>query len=175
MTIHPETIEVVLGSIMLVGSVGVGVLALLNEYGPWFLSPLLEWGKLRQEKTEYQRISSIFSGMLHMTVPKMWFLHFYLLGLATQVIIAAIAGIHVFKTLMILMSIQLLRRTYECIYVHRRSPSRMHVLHYATGISFYPMAVAVWLYSEEILPPPIPLQLKAFSAGFPVHIILPRS
>lgn len=71
MTIHPETIEVVLGSIMLVGSVGVGVLALLNEYGPWFLSPLLEWGKLRQEKTEYQRISSIFSGMLHMTVPKM--------------------------------------------------------------------------------------------------------
>ncbi|RKP24715.1 3-oxo-5-alpha-steroid 4-dehydrogenase-domain-containing protein [Syncephalis pseudoplumigaleata] len=49
-----------------------------------------------------------------------------------------------------LMQIQLMRRYYECLFVERPSPTaRMHIGHYAVGISYYiATCMAIWCHDQ---------------------------
>ena len=41
------------------------------------------------------------------------------------------------------LAVQLTRRTLECVFLHRRSHSRMHITHYITGLVFYPLTIVL--------------------------------
>jgi len=76
------------------------------------------------------------------TVPKSWFLHFYLFGLIMVMVMlwtmtttrsTAIAT----TTASIVLVVHLLRRCYECMYIHKFGNSRMHIMGYMVGLFHY--------------------------------------
>lgn len=85
------------------------------------------------------------------TVPKSWFLHFYLVGLIVTCLVLTIPKeeSHLFylyeptysklrwTLTQSLLVLHLLRRCYECCYVHRYGSSQMHLVGYCIGVLHY--------------------------------------
>jgi len=127
---------------------------------PLFLIEAFRYGKTLDGPVKTGLISLI-------TVPKSWFLHFYifssiyvpcLLYLAYQVYVnenAVPGSVHYSLDLvctqsrqsnteaeaavlvLMLLSLQCLRRLYECAFVNAKSKSTMNVLHYVVGFTHY--------------------------------------
>ena len=69
-----------------------------------------------------------------LVVPKQWFLHFYLVGFVINTIFLMKKGC--FHLLLILMEMQMLRRTIESL-IQAQSDSKIHLIHYILGLSYY--------------------------------------
>ncbi|XP_041360054.1 polyprenol reductase-like [Gigantopelta aegis] len=97
-------------------------------------------------------------------VPKRWFLHFYIVGVVVNFVLLSfillgwfpqpvysllhllhmpnrIPEVDVLPVLLVLVMelIQVVRRAYECLYVHVFSNSNMSIVHYVIGLLFYAM------------------------------------
>ncbi|EGD76678.1 hypothetical protein PTSG_08028 [Salpingoeca rosetta] len=147
-------LEVVVGGVFGVACVLVGVLATAWRMRIDAAQPLLAWGKLRHTGNQRPKAAArdgggnrsvdVLAWLQQLTVPKRWFAHFYVFGLALQLLVFALRGTSAINWMSGLMTVQLARRTWECLFVHRKSASRMHVLHYITGMVFYPLAITLW-------------------------------
>jgi 3-oxo-5-alpha-steroid 4-dehydrogenase 3 / polyprenol reductase len=135
----------------------LSIAAVTSRYTP-SLSDLARHGKTRQEYQQqhyYQRV----------TVPKAWFRHFYLVGLATAVVFIVLEWPNTithdddqdnynnntttvgWTCAMVLLLAHLLRRCYECYHVHRYGNSRMHLAGYVVGILHY--AMLPWNFTKR--------------------------
>ena len=126
---------------------------------PGFLQDLMVYGKTRQGK--YQKKIHWLQELL--LVPNRWFIHFYALGLVWNVFLLLMALLSIVKELdtpfpsmlgivdttspskvdcssgfltLVLLTIQLSRRLYECLFVSSFS-GKMHLGHYVIGVLFY--------------------------------------
>jgi 3-oxo-5-alpha-steroid 4-dehydrogenase 3 len=71
-------------------------------------------------------------------VPKHWFLHFYIVGIASTLLVASYHSASLRFEIFLPLLLQVSRRCYECLYVHAwRSASRMHITGYALGMLHY--------------------------------------
>ena len=78
-------------------------------------------------------------------VSKSYFVHFYLIGLASMVTV--LSEISLARGL---LSLHLLRRTYECLFVHQwTANSKMHVAGYLLGAGHYLVLPLVFLNATE--------------------------
>lgn len=140
------------------------ILVIFVKYLPFLRTTVLAYGKLTQ--TVERPTSAIATWLASLTVPKQWFTHFYLNGLA----FALATGYEIYSLLdhgrrgvmldllrkwdtpvmgdgqpveecvwgLAIMTAQLMRRSYECLFVERPSlMARMHFAHYALGVGFY--------------------------------------
>mgnify|MGYP003362287092 CR=1 FL=1 len=114
----------------------VGLLSLL--LAEFVLPDFLKYGKTLTEKgrkTKSNISSPILYNIVHFTVPKAWFSHFYILSTGLSIITCLSFPRYVLPWLILLHS---LRRLYETLYVNKyTSKSRMNWTHYAVGIWFY--------------------------------------
>lgn len=98
------------------------------------------FGKL---KNENQNKRKIFGDL-----PKSYFLHFYILALLINLPLFII-----FRSAILLSTLflcHILRRLYECFYVHRFGPnSTMSIIHYLVGLFHYPMVGLTILVDYE--------------------------
>jgi 3-oxo-5-alpha-steroid 4-dehydrogenase 3 / polyprenol reductase len=70
-----------------------------------------------------------------MVVPKRWFLHFYIIGMATAISVIYLYG---FSYPLGLLLLHILRRCYECLFVHVWGMnSKMYLTGYLVGIFHY--------------------------------------
>jgi len=101
--------------------------ALASRYVP-LLKYLASHGKTMESQTNWWSIY----------VPKRYFAHFYMVGLASLATFWILARGTMPWTTHILLLFHLLRRLYECFYVHQfRKGSKMHVLGYFLGVGHY--------------------------------------
>lgn len=112
-----------------------------------FLRGLSSHGKtLAKPSTEGQHW--IFSNFL---VPKQWFLHFYIVGIVstTCALVAAANLQHHSVVLLVLPGIQVIRRWYECVFIHQwRVDSKMHASAYFIGLVHYAVLPLVFVVSS---------------------------
>lgn len=108
----------------------------------FFYTPLLKYGKtLHQDVKENpsKTKSKIESLFLSLRLPRSYFSHFYILGLLWLWLYAFLfkSTFTIKDTLILsLYTLQLVRRSYECIFI-TKSKASMHVFHYFAGLSFY--------------------------------------
>ncbi|KAI8381011.1 3-oxo-5-alpha-steroid 4-dehydrogenase-domain-containing protein [Radiomyces spectabilis] len=151
----------------------LSALCVLAKYVPDLRSSVLAHGKL--QSVADRPTSSLSRVVASWTVPKSWFTHFYIVGLAFALICSAELTAATLRrkygllltflrhwdnpywgdTLSLtesylgttLMTIHLARRVYESFYIEKLSPTaRMHVSHYLVGIGFYgAMVFGTWL------------------------------
>ena len=115
---------------------------------------LIPYGKTRSSPLKPARLRDLLS------VPKRWFWHFYVVGVICCVGVWCLCWMgntwHDNKKIdewlgLVMMTFQVARRLYECLFVERPSNAEMHVLHYIAGVLFYlitPFAIVC-----ESLPP----------------------
>ena len=120
------------------------VLSLFSVAVP-FLKNVSSHGKTRKP-TDQSSMINFFTNGNQFLVPKRYFKHFYATGLVSLPCCLALAS---FPTTLdrgasssphcwILLVIHLVRRTYECQYVHQWSrEGKMHILGYLLGVSHY--------------------------------------
>ena len=71
-------------------------------------------------------------------IPKKWFLHFYVVGIVSSLVVAVVRNKSTRLDVMPLILLQVSRRCYECLYVHAwRADSKMHVPAYVVGLLHY--------------------------------------
>ena len=114
-----------------------------------FLHDMATHGKTRDEAVttttapNLDRILSAFLNQKSVLVPKTRFRHFYWAAFVWLVIVLSVApslggGTQWFKLSTILLFCHILRRSYECMCVHRwRKASRMHIAGYLLGLLHY--------------------------------------
>ena len=94
--------------------------------------------------------------LTQISVPKAWFLHFYIFGLTLDTFLL-VHHIHTYSFFnleiisLLLMEFHFIRRVYECIYVTIYRPgSRMFLIHYLLAMSYY-FIVSMSLYFNTIV------------------------
>ena len=117
----------------------VGLFSLL--LAEFILPDFLQYGKTlivkgNTTKDESRsQLNRLFDTIIHFTVPKAWFSHFYILSTIFSVITCLTYPNYALPWLMLFHS---LRRLYETLYVSKyTSKSRMNWAHYLVGIWFY--------------------------------------
>lgn len=117
----------------------VGLLSLL--LAEFILPDFLQYGKTLitrcdTEKDESKnQLSRLFDTIIHFTVPKAWFSHFYILSTILSIMTCITYPSYAIPWLIVFHS---LRRLYETLYVSKyTSKSRMNWAHYVVGIWFY--------------------------------------
>ncbi|KAG0671712.1 3-oxo-5-alpha-steroid 4-dehydrogenase [Maudiozyma exigua] len=117
----------------------VGLLSLL--LAEFILPDFLQYGKTlvtRSEKAKHaskKELRQLFGTIIHFTVPKAWFSHFYILSTILSIITCITYSSYALPWLILFHS---LRRLYETLYVSKyTSKSRMNWAHYVVGIWFY--------------------------------------
>jgi 3-oxo-5-alpha-steroid 4-dehydrogenase 3 / polyprenol reductase len=90
------------------------------------------------------------------SVPKRWFLHFYVIGVSTTILATCLHGLSYSLALLLLHN---LRRYYECRFVHVwRGNSKMYVTGYLAGILHY--LLLPWNFTvSSLLAPSLILQM----------------
>ncbi len=121
----------------------MSISAVASRYVP-ILSGWARHGKTRR-RDDHQ--DALWSRLDNMTVPKSWFLHFYLVGLLMWwlIVCVVVATTHHanFATTSgwwcanAMLGMHLLRRCYECVCVHQFGNGRMHIVGYAVGMLHY--------------------------------------
>lgn len=109
-----------------------------KQFGP---STLFSHGKAAD------KLDSTSNWITSLTVPKHFFWHFYALGFA-----ASIAYIAVIRDNLsaVLLSFQCFRRLVECFLVMPGAEgSRMHLIHYLIGISYYPVLLLTFYLQQN--------------------------
>lgn len=110
--------------------VGLGSLFIAKKYLPDFL----EYGKTLKDHPEGKG-DTIFNYIMHFTVPKSYFGHFYILSTILSIITVSRYHQYPITWMYLFHSI---RRLYETLYISKYSnKSRMNWSHYAVGIWFY--------------------------------------
>lgn len=104
------------------------------------LRPLLVYGKTAQgDETSEQSDAWSIRRLAGLTVPRSWFMHFYLLssclGLLLGYCFAGRSTLAIINNTLVLS--HSIRRLWETCCIERPSGSRMWVGHYVVGISFY--------------------------------------
>jgi 3-oxo-5-alpha-steroid 4-dehydrogenase 3 len=88
------------------------------------------FGKLKNEKKTKTKIFT--------DIPKSYFLHFYLLGLIINIPLMIFSRVAII--LFTIFICHMLRRLYECFYIHQfGSNSTMSLIHYLIGLIHYPL------------------------------------
>ncbi|KAI8996856.1 3-oxo-5-alpha-steroid 4-dehydrogenase-domain-containing protein [Pilobolus umbonatus] len=152
------------------------VLSLFAKYHIELRSSVLSYGKLNLYADKPQTPLATYLSSL--TVPKCWFRHFYVIGLIFSCIcIVELSYLYYYRTPLLLissiqhydspgghlgsvecvvglflLSLHILRRTIESLWIERPSASaRMNISHYLIGIGFYgAMVFGTWLESDLI-------------------------
>ncbi|KAI9261593.1 3-oxo-5-alpha-steroid 4-dehydrogenase-domain-containing protein [Phascolomyces articulosus] len=149
------------------------LLSILAKWIQFLRTSVLPYGKLNNTAEKPQSRSGQW--LAQWTVPKSWFSHFYIVGLALAMGNAFEIGLffqyHIRGPIMTLLYtldtpqgsdtmaaqdclvalmlfiIHLARRVYESLCIERPSPqARMHISHYLTGLGFYgAMVFATWV------------------------------
>lgn len=113
---------------------------LLSVVSP-FLRDLSAHGKTR--RFVVQRRSSRFVALVHhfaqeWEVEKSFFIHFYIIGLASLALCWTLSSNQTWKLPLLLLATHLMRRFYECVFVHKWRPSsKMHIMGYLAGMAHY--------------------------------------
>ncbi|KAJ3059562.1 Steroid 5 alpha-reductase 3 [Podochytrium sp. JEL0797] len=142
----PNALLLLIGSIRLFYiAVPIVVISLhLNLLG---LQQLKSYGKVLGTSTKQAdpQPPTALTWILSLTLPKHYFTHFYILGSA--VCLALYPAVFPYiqpkavvptSIAMLMMTSQVLRRLYECVFVLRQSSTaRIHVFHYINGVLFY--------------------------------------
>lgn len=128
--------------------VGLGSLCIAKIYLPDFL----EYGKtLKAHRKDSKH--KILDTIMHFTVPKSYFSHFYILSTTLSIITVYNYREYAITWLLLFHSI---RRLYETLYIAKyTNKSRMNWSHYAVGLWFYSvihLILNIKLYSGEIKP-----------------------
>jgi 3-oxo-5-alpha-steroid 4-dehydrogenase len=77
-------------------------------------------------------------GFVWLALPKQWFLHFYLVGIVSILVLAVFIDSTTISYTTPFVVLQVLRRCYECLYIHAWRPdSKMYLPAYAVGLSHY--------------------------------------
>lgn len=126
--------------------VGLGSLFIAKKYLPDFL----EYGKTLKEHLELKE-SPMLDKIMHFTVPKSYFSHFYIIS----TILSTITVSHYYQySITWMLLFHSIRRLYETLYISKYSnKSRMNWSHYAVGLWFYSVIhiiLNIQLYSNEI-------------------------
>lgn len=117
--------------------------AILTSTISFLRHTILNYGKLNESNKEIGKIGSIIRGL---TVPKRWFVHFYIFGLGWTLYWQQYARSPSSRLCVWMFLLHLIRRILECLFVEKQSTSRMHIGHYITGLSFYTCAgIGVWI------------------------------
>ena len=149
------------------------LLSLSAKWIEFFRTSVLPYGKLNT--TTQKPTSPLGHWLAQWTVPKAWFAHFYLVGLAMtientlEIIVLLKYQVRgpIMSTLymldneklgdtmsrqdclvaLTLVILHLARRVYESLYIERPSQqAKMHISHYLTGLGFYgAMVFGTWL------------------------------
>lgn len=126
--------------------VGLGSLFIAKKYLPDFL----EYGKTLKEHVDLKE-SPLLNRVMHFTVPKVYFSHFYILSTILSTITTSYYYQYPIAWMLLFHSI---RRLYETLYISKYSnKSRMNWSHYAVGIWFYSVIhiiLNIKLYYDEI-------------------------
>lgn len=114
------------------------------------LRPFLYYGKVQQRKhattkksdDDDEPVITLITEKL--TVPKSWFIHFYIMSFAVCLGIAYYKGFNN-DLLLILSTIHSIRRIIECYFEHSNPTSRIQLVHYLVGLGFYStQGIATW-------------------------------
>ncbi|ODQ78542.1 hypothetical protein BABINDRAFT_23590, partial [Babjeviella inositovora NRRL Y-12698] len=116
------------------------------------LNGLLQYGKVSLAKKEYQKherdrwppalVDQFIRFLVTITVPKSWFIHFYVLSSILSISNQTKSGDSKPYTVCVILCCMIMtqscRRLYECRYVSKPNPqARMNISHYLVGIFFY--------------------------------------
>lgn len=102
-----------------------------------FLQELSAHGKTRRSSSSVSTLCDWFLNGRIWLVPKRWFAHFYLTGLAAVYAMHRWSGT-AWQVSSIVLATHLMRRLHECLVVHQwRASSRMHVGGYLLGLLHY--------------------------------------
>ena len=126
-----------------------------------FLQALTLHGKTKKIVT-LTYAHSLTRWIQQVTVPKSWFLHFYLVGFIVTLLVLTITVEQSTMFYMyeptkstlrwtltqILLLLHLLRRCYECYYVHQYDSSRMHLVGYSIGLLHY--SILPWNFLRHL-------------------------
>ena len=75
-------------------------------------------------------------GFVSLALPKQWFLHFYLVGMVSSLLV--VVFMNIISCVAPFVVFQILRRCYECLYIHAwRADSKMYLPAYAVGLAHY--------------------------------------
>lgn len=86
---------------------------------------------------------------ISISVPKKWFLHFYVVGLISTLTVCVLNGTFSLAVLLLLLHVS--RRCYECVCIHAwRTDSKMHLVAYIVGLTHY--IVLPWNFTIPTLP-----------------------
>lgn len=100
------------------------------------LNVLLQYGKTAATETERSSPSSVVQALVRLTVPKSWFLHFYVVYFTYLLAGALYIGHH--NIVYVLLLAQAFRRLGESLFITKFSPtSKINVAHYVAGMMFY--------------------------------------
>lgn len=123
-----------------------------------FLRELSTHGKTREKEPSS---AAFWRPVARLTVPKRYFLHFYVLGLLSTLTTALLYGQDANNSVLLLrptgamLLVHLTRRMGECLFVHAwRSDSRMHAAGYLLGILHYALVSLTFIAVGEVQPPP---------------------
>ncbi|SCV99902.1 LAFE_0B05050g1_1 [Lachancea fermentati] len=126
-------------------SFGIGLLSVF--LARWRIPILLKYGKTLVDQKHQN--DGMFDILLHLTVPKEWFRHFYILSSCLSIINLWSS----MNLVSLLVAFHSFRRVYETHYVNRFGKrSRMHISHYLVGLWFYTslnVAVAISSTSHQ--------------------------
>lgn len=98
---------------------------------------------------------------ISISVPKKWFLHFYVVGFIYSLAVFVLNGTYSFAALILLIHVS--RRCYECLYIHAWRPdSKMHLVAYIVGLVHY--VVLPWNFTIPTLPQSCDLPMQVLGA-----------
>lgn len=127
--------------------VGIASLYIAKIYIPDFL----EYGKTLKNHSR-EDINPLLDKVMHFTVPKAYFSHFYILSLILSII--TVTRYYQYPITWILL-FHSSRRLYETLFVSKYTGSRMNWSHYIVGLWFYSVLhiiLGIKLASEDINP-----------------------